>query len=139
MYQHHHLSHRDAQTIIVTIQAELERRGLGAAVAVVDSQGELLAFLRTDGCRLPSIAIAINKAFTAAREQRPSKAIGQASRDEAFPMTNFGDLRYVGWGGGLPLVYQGQIVGAVGVSGLPEDVDMELAQLGAAAVVPPFA
>lgn len=134
MHQQHHLSHRDAQAVLGVIQAELERRGLGAAVAVVDSQGELLAFLRTDGCRLPSITIAMNKAYTAAREQRPSKEIGQASRDEGFPMTNFGDLRYVGWGGGVPIVYRGQVVGAVGVSGLPEDVDMELAALGAAAL-----
>lgn len=132
MIQQYHLSHRDAQAVITAIQTELEKARLGAAVAVVDSQGELLAFLRTDGCRLPSIQIAINKAYTAAREQKPSKAVGQASRDEGFPMTNFGELRYTGWGGGVPIFYQDQVVGAVGVSGLPEDVDMELAALGAA-------
>lgn len=132
MIQQYHLSHRDAQAVIAAIQSELEKARLGAAVAVVDSQGELLAFLRTDGCRLPSIQIAINKAYTAAREQKPSKAVGQASRDEGFPMTNFGELRYVSWGGGVPILYQDQVVGAVGVSGLPEDIDMELAVLGAA-------
>jgi glc operon protein GlcG len=46
-------------------------------------------------------------------------------------MTNFGDLRYTGWGGGVPLVVEGQVVGAVGVSGLPEEEDMVLAQLAA--------
>lgn len=132
MIQRYQLSHRDAQAILVAIQAELEKANLGAAVAVVDSQGELLAFIRTDGCRLPSIANAINKAFTAAREQRPSKEIGQSSRDDGWPMTNFGDSRYVGWGGGVPVFFQDQVVGAVGVSGLPEDVDVELAQIGAA-------
>jgi glc operon protein GlcG len=131
MIQRYQLTHRDAQAILSAIQAELERGSLGAAVAVVDSQGELLAFLRTDGCRLPSITIAINKAYTAAREQRPSKAIGQSSREDGWPMTNFGESRYTGWGGGVPIIFQEQVVGAVGVSGLPEDVDMELAQLGA--------
>lgn len=47
-------------------------------------------------------------------------------------MTNFGDLRYTAWGGGVPIVYQGQVVGAVGVSGLPEAEDMVLAAKGAA-------
>ena len=43
-------------------------------------------------------------------------------------MTNYGDLRYNAWGGGVPIVYQGQTVGAVGVSGLSETEDMELAK-----------
>ncbi|RPI91732.1 MAG: heme-binding protein [Chloroflexi bacterium] len=46
-------------------------------------------------------------------------------------MTNFGDLRYTAWGGGVPIVFQGQIVGAVGVSGLPEEEDMQLSQKAA--------
>jgi glc operon protein GlcG len=132
MFQQYHLSHRDAQQIIQAIQIELERDGKGAAVAVVDAQGELIAFLKSDGCRLPSITIAINKAYSAAREQKHSKEIGEASRNEGFPMTNFGELRYTSWGGGVPIRYQDQVVGAVGVSGLPEDEDMVLAQMGAA-------
>ena len=134
MYQCFQLSHRDAARIIDAIRDELEKQGKGAAIAVVDSQGELLAFLRTDGCKLPSITIAINKAFTAAREQRPSKAIGNSSREKQWPMTNFGDPRYTAWGGGVPIVYQEQVVGAVGVSGLPEEEDMVLAALGAALI-----
>ena len=131
MYQTNNLSHTDAQKIVTAIQAELEKENKGAAVAVVDGHGELIAFLRTDGCRLPSINIAINKAFSAAREQKETKAIGQASREEQFPMTNFGDLRYVAWGGGVPVMVKGQVVGAVGVSGLPEAEDMVLARMGA--------
>lgn len=50
-------------------------------------------------------------------------------------MTNFGDLRYVGWGGGVPIVVEGQVVGAVGVSGLPEAEDMRLAEIGVRAAV----
>ena len=131
MYQRYHLSHLDALKIVIAIQTELEKQEKSAAIAVTDTQGELLAFLRIDGCKLPSIVIAINKAFTAAREQKESKIIGDSSRKNEFPMTNYGDLRYNAWGGGVPIVYRGQTVGAVGVSGLSEAEDMELAQMGA--------
>lgn len=134
MHQRIHLSHKDAQVIITAVQSELERQGSGAAVAVVDDHGELLAFLRTDGCPLASIQNAIHKAFTAARERKPSAAVGRAARDEGFPMTNFGDLRYTGWGGGVPVVVDGAVAGAVGVSGLPEAEDVRLAEIGAAIV-----
>ena len=128
------LTHEDASLVIDAVRAELEHRGLGAAVAVVDAHGELVAFLRTDGCPLPSIANAVNKAFTAARERVESAVIGEKARHEEFAITNFGDLRYTGWGGGVPLEVDGKVVGAVGVSGLPEEVDVELARLGAEAL-----
>lgn len=134
MNQRFQLSHADALKIIEAIQAELEKDDKGAAVAVTDEHGELIAFLRTDGCRLPSINIAINKAFTAAREQTQSDSIGQSSRIEGFPMTNFGDLRYTAWGGGVPICHEGEVVGAVGVSGLPEEEDIRLAKIGAALI-----
>jgi glc operon protein GlcG len=126
------IGHEDARRVLDAIRDELVGRKAGAAVAVVDPHGELVAFLRTDGCPLASIANAINKAFTSAREGVPSEVIGQRSREEGFPMTNFGDLRYTGWGGGLPIVVDGVVIGAVGVSGLPEEVDMDLARIGAA-------
>lgn len=134
MYQTDCLSHHDALRIIAAIQAELDQTGKGAAVAVTDAHGELLAFLRTDGCPLQSITIALNKAFTASRERRPSREVGESSRAENFPLTNFGDPRFTGWGGGVPIRYKGQVVGAVAVSGLPEAEDMVLAQLGAAVI-----
>jgi glc operon protein GlcG len=132
MIQTTQLSHTDASKVITVIQAELERRNGSAAVAVVDTHGELIAFLRTDGCPLPSINNAIHKAFTAVREGKPSAEIGRASREEQFAITNFGDLRYTGWGGGLPIVVDGKVVGAVGVSGLPEAEDIELAKMATA-------
>lgn len=133
MKQKPNLTHSDALVVLDAIRVELERRELGAAVAVCDDHGELLAFIRTDGCRLPSVRIAMNKAYTAAREQTESKLLGEASRAEEFPMTNFGELRYVSWGGGIPISADGTVVGAVGVSGLPEAEDIELARLGVAA------
>ena len=72
----------------------------------------------------------MNKAYTAAREQDESLTVGTRSRAEGFPMTNFGELRYVSWGGGFPLVADGTVVGGVGVSGLPEAEDMEIALHG---------
>ena len=104
--------------IIQILQARLEGDGKDAAVAVVDAHGELMAFLRTDGCLLAPIQIAINKAFSAAREQRESSVIGDAAREMGFPITNYGDLRYTGWGGGVPIIHEGEVVGAVGISGL---------------------
>jgi len=131
MHPQFHLSLADAMRIISTIQAQVEKEGKGAAIAVVDEHGELLAFVRTDGCPLASINNAIHKAFTAARERKESRAVGDAARANNWPMTNFGDLRYTGWGGGVPVVYQGMVVGGVGVSGLPEEEDMVLARMGA--------
>jgi glc operon protein GlcG len=130
------LSHSQAQNILAAIQTELERRGKAAVIAIADAHGELLAFVRVSNAPLPSIVIAQNKAFTAARERRPSREIGQASRDaeNGFDMRFFGDPRYIGWGGGLPIFVDGECVGAVGVSGLPELEDIELAELGIAAL-----
>ncbi|MGJ3240827.1 MAG: GlcG/HbpS family heme-binding protein [Anaerolineae bacterium] len=127
MYTQQELSHADAMRIVQAIQTLAESEGVGLAVAVVDTHGELLAFLRTDGCRLPSITIAQNKAYTAVREQIESKELGRRSREDGFPMTNFGELRYVTWGGGIPIIVDGACVGAVGVSGLPEADDIRFA------------
>ncbi len=127
------LSHQDALQVVSAIQFELEKNKQGAAIAVTDEHGELIALLRTDGCPLASVNNAIHKAFTASRERKESKEVGTSSKDGGWPMTNFGDLRYTAWGGGVPLVYHGQVLGAVGVSGLPESEDIVLARLGAAA------
>jgi glc operon protein GlcG len=124
------LTHSDAMIVIDAVRAHLETNQLGAAVAVADEHGEPIALLRTDGCPLPSIQNALNKAYTAARERIPSGELGRRSREDGFPLTNFGDLRYTGWGGGLPIIVKGQVIGAVGVSGLPEADDVKAAQIG---------
>ena len=132
MSEYREIGLSQARTVIDAVADELIARNGGAAVAVVDPHGELVAFIRSDGCPLASINNAINKAFTAAREGVPSSVVGERSRDEGFPLSNYGDARYIGWGGGFPIVIDGRIIGAVGVSGLPEEVDMELAQQGIA-------
>jgi glc operon protein GlcG len=131
------LSHIEAMDMLRAVQKALDEKRQGAAVAVVDAHGELLAMLRTDGCRLSCINVAINKAYTAAREQCPSKALGDAAKREGFPVTNFGELRYVTWGGGIPITTtDGEVVGAVGVSGLTEAEDTALAEIAARLVSP---
>ena len=134
MPQRREIGHVEARGLVAMIADRLEERGEGAAVAVVDAHGELVAFLRTDGCGLASINIAMHKAFTAARERVESSVLGERSRTEGFPLTNFGDPRYVGWGGGVPIMVGGEVIGAVGVSGLPEDADVELARWAAASL-----
>ncbi len=129
MYQTMNLSHADAQAMIAVVQKKLEAEKKAAAIAVTDSHGELIAFLRMDGCHLPPLSIAINKAFTAARERKPSGEVGASSRQGPFPMTNYGDLRYTGWAGGFPVIHQGAVVGAIGISGLDEEEEAALARL----------
>ena len=128
------IGYATARELVGVVAERLEGEGKGAAVAVVDPHGELVAFSRTDGCPLPSIKIAIQKAFTAARERSESRALGDKARAEDFPLTNFGELGYVGWGGGVPIVVEGEVTGAIGISGLPEEDDMELARWAAATI-----
>ena len=137
MPDHREIGHAEARDLVAMIGDRLVSTGQGAAVAVVDSHGELMAFLRTDGCRLSSINIAMNKAFSAAREGVESSVLGERSRSEDFPISNFGDPRFVGWGGGVPIIVGGDVIGAVGVSGLPEEDDIELARWGVASLAGP--
>ena len=131
------LDQNDAQLAIEVIKTEILRRGKAAVIAVADLHGELIALLRVDGAPFTSIQIATNKAYTAARDRKPSRQIGQSSRDpqKGFDISYYGDPKIVGWGCGLPVELDGVVVGSVGVSGLPEMEDIELAQLGIDAIL----
>jgi glc operon protein GlcG len=137
MHQVATLGHVDAQRAIQAIQAELQKRGKAAVIAVADAHGELISLLRLDGAPLPAIVIATNKAWTAARERKPTRELGQTARDpvNGFDMAYYGDPRYIGWGGGVPVIIDGAVAGSVAVSGLPEQEDMDLVQIGVAAIV----
>ncbi len=130
------LGYADARKIIELLTAEIQRRGKSGVIAVADPHGELIAFARMDGAPYSSILIATNKAWTAARERKPTKQIGEAARDpeKGFDIAYFGDPKFVGWGGGVPVWKDGAVAGSVAVSGLPQLEDMELAALGAAAI-----
>ena len=129
----HTIDYFEAQRIVTAIAAQILERGKAAVIAVADTHGELIAFARTDGAPISSIRIAINKAWTAARERKPTKDIGEKVRhpEKGFDIAYFGDPKFVGWGGGIPVWRNGQVIGSVAVSGLSSDEDAELATLGA--------
>jgi glc operon protein GlcG len=130
------LDQKEAEKIIAAVKAELLLRQKAAVIAVSDAHGELIALLRLDGAPMPSIVIAANKAWTAARERKPTLEVGQAARDpkSGFDMAYYGDHRYIGWGGGIPVSMEGEVIGAIAVSGLTEQEDVELAMIGLAAI-----
>lgn len=136
MHQLTTIGHDDARRAIDAISAEVARRGKAAVIAVADATGELIALLRMDHASLSSVRIAQHKAFTAAREGLPSKTVGDRVRDpeHGHDIAYFGDTRYIGWGGGLPVIVDGRCAGAVAVSGLPEAEDIEVCALGVAAI-----
>jgi glc operon protein GlcG len=130
------LQYSDAERILDTIVERVLQMQKAAVVAVADSHGELIAFARMDNAPLASIRVAANKAWTAARERKPTKEIGDKVRspDRGFDIAYYGDPKFVGWGGGIPIWRDGEVVGAVGVSGLSSKEDIELATLGLEAI-----
>jgi glc operon protein GlcG len=115
----------------------LESRGAKGVIAVADAHGELIALIRMAGAPLQSVTIATNKAFSAARARKPTRDIGRKVRsaDQGFDIAYYGDPRFIGWGGGMPVMYNGTCIGAVAVSGLTEDEDAELATIGIDAIL----
>lgn len=123
-----------AQTALGAIQGALERDGKRAVAAVSDGYGELLALIRFDGAPAPSVLVATNKVWTAARMGMTTGALGQRAREEKWDFAYFGDSRYLGWGGGVPVSVAGQVVGAVAVSGLSQVEDEWYADVGVRAI-----
>jgi glc operon protein GlcG len=127
--QYQTIEYAEARRAIEALTAEIQKRGKAGVIAVSDQHGELIALARMDSAPLSSITIAINKAYSAARERKPSKDIGDAARhpEKGFDIGYFGDPHFTGWGGGVPIWSGGAVVGAIAVSGLPQLEDMELA------------
>jgi glc operon protein GlcG len=100
---------------------------------VVDPAGDLLAFQRMDGVRPASADLAIEKARTAARLQRPTEEIEDSINQgrTAFVTAGIVALR-----GGMPIRVNGEVVGAVGVAGLSKKTDSGIAKSAAAVLNP---
>jgi glc operon protein GlcG len=130
------IEYTDARRALDAIRDEVLRRGKTGVIAVCDAHGDLMAFARLDGAPLSSITIAMNKAYSAARERKATREIGNAARnpEKGFDIGYFGDPKFTGWGGGVPVWKDGRVVGAVAVSGLPQEEDIELAEMGAALI-----
>ena len=125
------IDYSEARKIVDLIVERASNLQKSVVVAVADSHGELIAFARMDGAPISSIRVAANKAWTAARERKPTKEIGEKMRhpEKGHDIAYYGDPRFVGWGGGIPIWKDGVVAGAVAVSGLSSREDIELATL----------
>jgi glc operon protein GlcG len=128
----HIIDYAEAKRAIDFIIEKLIQMQKAAVVAVADSHGDLICLARMDGAPVSSIRVAINKAWTAARERKPTKEIGEKVKhpEKGHDIAYYGDPKYVGWGGGIPVWKNGEVVGAVAVSGLSSNEDSILATLG---------
>ena len=113
-----------------------EEAGIRVNVAVVDSGGNLAAFLRMPGAFLHSIDIAIDKAYTAAGFGLPTGAWTEALATHSRAVREGIPLRprMVCFGGGLPLKHEGCVIGGIGVSGGSEEEDEACARAGLVAI-----
>lgn len=126
---------QDARDVIAASEQKADEIGQLMNVAVVDAGGNLVSHIRQDGAWLGSIDISINKAFTArafdiatadlAGESQPGKQFYGSDASNQGRVTIFA--------GGVPLERDGQVVGAVGVSGGEDDQDPAVAEAAAAA------
>jgi glc operon protein GlcG len=123
----HALTYQGAKQAAEAVASEAEHRGVSPVAAVVDASGELVYLWRPDGAQVASVGVATDKARTAAIYRRPSKDFeDQASggRPSALHLARAVPLQ-----GGMPIVYAGEVVGAIGVSGAssaPEDQELSL-------------
>lgn len=132
----HTIDYSEAKHALDLVLEKTSHMQKAASVAVADSHGDIICFARMDGAPVSSIQIAMNKAWTAAREGKPTKEIGDKVKhpEKGHDISFYGDPRYVGWGGGVPIRKNGEIVGAVAVSGLSSAEDAALAMLGAESI-----
>jgi glc operon protein GlcG len=125
------LDQTGAQTILQAATESAQQRNAPSAIAVVDAAGDLLAFQRMDGVRPASADLAIAKARTAARLQRPTAETEDSINEgrTAFVTADIMALR-----GGMPIRVNGEVVGAVGIAGLSKETDTDIANTAATAL-----
>ena len=122
-----------AQAVIQAAAAEATKRGWPLDIAVVDSGANLVAFLRMDGAQLGSIPISEHKARAAAKYRRPTKVFEEAVQKSGFNyVLTLDDV--IASRGGIPLIEDGKLIGAVGCSGGSGSQDEVVCMAGAAVV-----
>jgi uncharacterized protein GlcG (DUF336 family) len=121
-----------AQGAIAAATGEAEKRGWALNVAVVDSGANLVAFARMDGAQLGSIAISEHKARTAVKFRRPTKAFEDAVQKGNNYALSLDDI--VASRGGIPLIEDGKLIGAIGCSGGAGSQDEAACMVGAATI-----
>ncbi len=122
---HHTLSLSAAQRLLAQGQDLAAGQGLNLSIAVVDAAGNLLAFGRMDDAALVTIDVAIGKARTAALLKAPSKLFEDMINAGAPSMATTPGLLPLQ--GGMPVVIEQVVVGAVGVSGSAGETDQDMA------------
>ena len=126
----------EAQSIITAAQEKAREIGQPMNVAVVDDGTNLKAFARMEDAWLGSISIAIDKGFTAAAFEMPTQDLAEMTQSgqPLFGLNTTNNGRIVIFAGGIPLTRDGDVVGAIGVSGGTVDQDQEVAEAGVAAI-----
>jgi glc operon protein GlcG len=130
MRQKFSLTSEEAHAIVTAAKLEAVKNNWKVSIAVVDEGGYLLHLERMDGAVLTSPEIATLKARTAALARVPTKFLEDVTKERTATLMFPGRLPVQG---GLPILYEGECVGAVGVSGVksPEDEQIASAGLGA--------
>jgi glc operon protein GlcG len=121
-----------AKKVAAAAAAEANKRGVGVVIAVVDDGGHLLMLERLDNTQVASVDVGIGKARTAAIFRRPTKEFEEGiakGRTASLVIPGATPLQ-----GGIPIVYEGTVIGAIGVSGDTPAADEEIARAGAAAL-----
>lgn len=128
------VSVEDAKKAAVAAIAEARKNRLRMAIAVADTGGELVYFEKMDGTQTASVQIAIDKARAAVMYKRSTKALEDALAEGGRGLRYLQLRGAVSVEGGIPLIVEGKIVGAIGVSGGTNTQDGQCAQAGAAAL-----
>ena len=119
-----------ARQLVAAAEAEAKKRNWKMNIAVVDTNGEPVLFERMEGAQIASGTISINKARTAARFRRESRAFYNAyETGHTYPGTL--DPTIAASPGGFPLVENGKLIGAIGCSGGTGDQDALICKTGA--------
>ncbi|MFO0820504.1 MAG: heme-binding protein [Pirellulales bacterium] len=119
-----------ANKVIAAAAVEARKNDWPVAIAVVDPAGFLVAFQRLDNTQLGSVEVALEKAKTSALFRRPTKAFEETL---AMGGANLKILKLPGGlpvEGGLPILHEGKIIGAIGVSGVKSTEDAQIASAG---------
>jgi len=124
----------NARKIAASAAAEAGKNNLKMAIAIVDTAGDLVYFEKMDGTQVASVNIAQDKARSSVRFKRPTKAMQDVLAGGGAGIRFLALQGAVPVEGGLPLIMNGQIVGAVGASGGTSDQDGQVAKAGADSV-----
>ncbi len=117
----------DAQTILTAARAEAEKQRWLVSIAIVDDVGNLILLERMDGAGAQSPEIATLKARTSALAKAPTKVLEDVVKERPAVALMPGRLPVQG---GVPVMHQGECVGAIGVSGVKSHEDEQIALAG---------